>query len=106
MPTPEILIKKIINLYDMVKYYFKIFWRNFAKNKSHFLLNLLGLTLGITCFLFALLFVFYETNYDSYVLHKDRIARIVTTISSAGKETNTALSNGFLTPALPKQFPE
>ena len=90
----------------MVKYYFKIFRRNFAKNKTHFLLNLLGLTLGITCFLLALLFVFYENNYDSYVQHKDRIARIVTTVSSGGKVTNTALSNGFLTAALPAAFPE
>ncbi|HMI59859.1 MAG TPA: ABC transporter permease, partial [Puia sp.] len=90
----------------MVKYYFRIFRRNFAKNKTHFLLNLLGLTLGITCFLLALLFVFYENNYDSYVQHKDRIARIVTTVSSGGKVTNTALSNGFLTAALPAAFPE
>jgi putative ABC transport system permease protein len=90
----------------MHKHYFKIFWRNFVRNKSHFLLNLLGLTLGITCFLFALLFVFYETNYDSYVLHKDRIARIVTSINSSGNETHTALSNGFLTNSLPGQFPE
>jgi len=90
----------------MIKYYFKIFLRNFTRNKSHFLLNLLGLTLGITCFLFALLFVFYETNYDSYVLHKDRIARMVTTINSGGNVTNTALSIANVTPTLIKQFPE
>jgi putative ABC transport system permease protein len=90
----------------MIKYYYKIFRRNFAKNKPHFLLNLLGLTLGITCFLFALLYVFYETNYDSYVLHKDRIARMVTTVNSGGNQTHTALSVGNLAPALIKQFPE
>ncbi|HXB92163.1 MAG TPA: ABC transporter permease, partial [Puia sp.] len=90
----------------MVKYYFKIFLRNFSKNKSHFLLNLLGLTLGITCFLFALLFVFYETNYDSYVLHKDRIARIVTTVRSGGNETHTAYAMTGLSGALTKAFPE
>jgi putative ABC transport system permease protein len=94
------------NRSSMIKYYFIIFWRNFAKNKSYFLLNLLGLTLGMTCFLFALLFVFYETNYDSYVLYKDRIARMVTTINSSGNVTNTALSVGNLTPAMRKQFPE
>jgi putative ABC transport system permease protein len=84
----------------MIKYYFKIFRRNFTWNKSHFLLNLLGLTLGIICLLFALLFVFYETNYDSYVLHKDRISRMVTTINSGGNVTNTALSISNLTPTL------
>src|ERR1700759_28481 len=90
----------------MVKYYFKIFLRNYSKNKSHFLLNLLGLTLGFTCFLFALLFVFYENNYDSYVQHKDRIARIVTTVTSAGNEVHTAYGMNVLSNSLPKEFPE
>jgi putative ABC transport system permease protein len=90
----------------MIKFYFKIFIRNFRKNKSHVLLNLLGLTLGITCFLFALLYVFYETSYDSYHVNRDRIARIVTTVESGGNVTHTAYSNDFLTPNLPRLYPD
>ena len=90
----------------MIKFYFKIFIRNFLKNKSHVLLNLLGLTLGITCFLLALLYDFYETSYDSYHVKRDRIARIVTTVESGGNVTHTAYSNDFLTPNLPRLYPD
>ncbi len=90
----------------MIKFYFKIFIRNFLKNKSPILLNLLGLTLGITCFLLALLYDFYETSYDSYHVNRDRIARIVTTVESGGNVTHTAYSNAFLTPNLPRLYPE
>jgi putative ABC transport system permease protein len=89
-----------------IRYYAKFFWRNFVRNKTHYLLNLLGLTLGISCFLFALLYVFYETSYDQYQFNRDRIARVVTTEVSGGYETHTALSNGFLASVLSKAFPE
>ena len=89
-----------------IKHYANLVFRVFIKNKDHFLLNLLGLTLGITCFLFALLYVFYETSYDDYHINQDRIARIVTTTESGGNETHTALSNSFLAPMLPKSHPE
>ncbi len=90
----------------MIKLHFKVFIRNFLKNKSPILLNLLGLTLGITCFLLALLYVFYETSYDSYHFNRDRIARIVTTVESGGDVMHTAYSNDFLTPNLPKLYPD
>jgi putative ABC transport system permease protein len=86
-------------------FYAKLLRRSFSKNKSHFLLNLAGLTLGISCFLFSLLYFTYETSYDHYHVNKDRIARIVTTVVSGGSVMQTALSNGFLAPNLPKLYP-
>jgi putative ABC transport system permease protein len=86
-------------------FYAKLFRRSFLKNKSHFLLNLAGLTLGISCFLFSLLYFIYETSYDNYHVNRDRIARIVTTVVSGGNVMHTALSNGFLAPNLPKLYP-
>jgi len=90
----------------LLVFYTKLFRRSFLKNKLHFLLNFLGLTLGISCFLLALLYVFYETSYDSYHVNRDRIARIVTTVESGGNVTHTAYSNDFLTPNLPKLYPD
>jgi putative ABC transport system permease protein len=90
----------------MWKLFIKIFIRNFLKAKATVLLNLLSLILGITCFLFALLFFTYETGYDNFHVNKDRIARVVTTTLSGDNETQTALSNSFLALTLPKQFPE
>jgi putative ABC transport system permease protein len=90
----------------LLVFYAKLFRRSVLKHKLHFLLNFLGLTLGISCFLLALLYVFYETSYDSYHVNRDRIARIVTTVESGGSVTHTAYSNDFLTPNLPKLYPD
>ena len=90
----------------LLTFYAKLFRRSFLKNKMHFLLNLAGLTLGISCFLLALLYVFYETSYDSYHVNRDRIGRIVSVLETGGSVTHTALSNDFLTPNLPKLYPE
>jgi len=69
-------------------------------------LNLLGLTLGISCFLFTLSYVFYERSYDRFQLKRDRIARLVTDIHSGGVETKAVFALGALGAQLPKQFPE
>lgn len=83
-----------------------LLFRRHAKNKSSVLLNLLGLTLGISCFLFTLLFVFYERSYDSANRQRDRICRLVTTVHSGGNDSKEALAFGFMSVQLRKQFPE
>ncbi|HXB08864.1 MAG TPA: ABC transporter permease [Puia sp.] len=80
--------------------------RSILKHKSSFLLNLLGLTLGITCFLFTLSFVFYERSYDRYHSKGDRICRLATDVFSGGVETHVGLSLGQLCDQLPRVFPE
>src|ERR1700744_1905002 len=90
----------------MPTYYFKTFRRNLFRNKASFLLNLLALVLGIGCFLFTLLFVFYERGYDRSNSKLDRIARLATDVHSGGNESKEAVSYGFLRAQLRKQFPE
>ncbi len=85
---------------------FLLFRRRHAKHKSSILLNLLGLILGISCFLFTLLFVFYERSYDSANQQRDRICRLVTTVHSGGNDSKEALAFGFMSVRLRKQFPE
>src|SRR5882757_5807583 len=80
--------------------------RSILKHKSSFLLNLLGLTLGISCFLFTLSFVFYERSYDSHHSKRDRICRMATDVHSGEVETHVGLSLGQLCDQLPGVFPE
>jgi putative ABC transport system permease protein len=87
-------------------HYYTLFQRRLLRNKTSFLLNLAGLTLGIGCFLFCLMFVFYERGYDGYNLKKDRISRLVTDLHAGGVTTKVALAWGFLHDQVPKQFPE
>lgn len=90
----------------MPTYYFKTFRRSLFRNKASFLLNLLALMLGIGCFLFTLLFVFYEHGYDRSNGKLDRIGRLVSDVHSGGNESKEAVAFGFLREQLRKQFPE
>ncbi len=60
----------------MLKNYIKILLRNFAKNKVFTLINVSGLTLGITCSLIMFLIVKEELSFNQYHEKKDDIYRI------------------------------
>ncbi len=56
----------------------KIAFRNIAKEKIYSLINILGLTIGISCSLFLVLYIMDELSYDNYHENKDRVYRVVT----------------------------
>ena len=62
----------------MLKNYFKIAIRNLLKNKGYSTINILGLTLGITCCLVLLIVVRFELSFDNFHPKGDRIYRVVT----------------------------
>lgn len=53
-------------------------YRSLQKNKTHSILNLLGLTLGVTSCLFIFLVIRYELSFDTFHKKSDRIYRITT----------------------------
>src|SRR4051812_23865340 len=69
----------------MLKNYFKIAWRNMVKNKTVSVINVLGLTLGITACLIIYLDTRFELSYDRLQPEKENIYRVVTS-SSEGSE--------------------
>ena len=50
----------------MIKNFFKIAWRNLFRNKGFSAMNLLGLTIGITCTILISLWVKDELTYDKF----------------------------------------
>lgn len=58
----------------MIRNYIKIAWRNIRKNKGFSLLNMSGLTIGITCFLLLATYIYHESSYERFFSHADRIA--------------------------------
>ncbi len=63
----------------MLKNYFKIALRNLRRNNIYSLINIIGLTIGLTgsCMLF--MFIQNELSYDAHIKDKERIARVLTT---------------------------
>lgn len=53
----------------------KIFFRNFKRRPLYPLVNLLGLTAGITCFLLAMLYVSHEFSYEKWNPNAENIYR-------------------------------
>ena len=62
----------------MFKNLIKVALRNIAKEKIYSVINVLGLTIGITCSLFLVLYIMDELSYDSFHEKKDKIYRVVT----------------------------
>ncbi len=61
----------------MLKNYIKIAIRNIFRNKVYSFINILGLTLGITCCSLLFLFVIDELSFDDMHTKKDQIYRVV-----------------------------
>ncbi|WP_057939773.1 ABC transporter permease [Algoriphagus resistens] len=60
----------------MWKNYLKIGWRVLKKNRLYTVLNVLGLTMGISGFLMVLLFIQDEVNYDRFYPDAESVFRI------------------------------
>lgn len=60
----------------MWKNYLKIGWRVLKKNRLYTLLNVIGLTMGISGFLMIMLFIQDEVNYDRFYPESESVFRI------------------------------
>ena len=90
----------------MIKNIWLIALRNFKKDKWYSLLNVLGLTIGMTFSLFLVFYIVDELNYDRFHEKADRICRIVSYIQERDKNTNWTSTQMPLAPTLKKDFPE
>ncbi len=61
----------------MVKNYFKISFRNLKKHKTFSIINILGLTLGISVCLIISLFILNENSFDSYNKNAAQIYKLL-----------------------------
>ncbi len=68
----------------MFKNYFKTAIRNFRKNKIFSFINIIGLAIGLTCFVLIALFVYDELNYDTYAADAKDIYRVNLNVTGNG----------------------
>ncbi|MEP6950766.1 MAG: ABC transporter permease [Ginsengibacter sp.] len=60
----------------MIKNYFKTALRSLVRNKIYSLINILGLSLGLTCAMLIILYLKDEVSYDRFHANVDHIYRI------------------------------
>ena len=87
----------------MVKNYFTTALRNFWRNKSFSVINVLGLSIGMSASLIIFLIVFYEFSYDNFEKDSNRIYRVVIDAKFGGVEGHSAGVHAPLANAIPKR---
>lgn len=81
--------------------------RNFLRDKWYSLLNILGLTIGMTFSVFLIFYIMDELSYDKYNEKADRICRINAYVKEPDKDTmKWAITPFPMAAALSKDYPE
>ncbi len=90
----------------MLKNYFKIAWRNLLKSKVFSLINILGLTIGITVCMMIFLFIINEFSVDNFHAKGKNIYRVMRGFEDQKGKRGVAYLSGPYAPALLNDFPE
>jgi putative ABC transport system permease protein len=95
---PLCLKNKLYWAYSMVTNYTKIAFRNMLKYKGYSIINILGLAVGMACFILVLLWINDELSYDKFHKNANCIYRVI--------HNEVATTQAPLAQALLEEFPE
>ncbi|HZJ59428.1 MAG TPA: FtsX-like permease family protein [Chitinophagaceae bacterium] len=92
----------------MFKNYLKTALRHLWKNKTSSAINVVGLTVGLTCCLLIALYIQNELSYDNFEKNGKRIARVIMEYQFAGSSASTKgnFTSVRVAPVLKRNFPE
>jgi putative ABC transport system permease protein len=91
----------------MPKHYFSLTIRNLMSNKGYFIINLLGLTIGITAFILIVLWIKAETSYDTFHKNANNIYRVDYLLYEEGiLEQHSASGSPAIGKEIKNMFPE
>ena len=91
----------------MLKNYFKIAYRNLTRRRGYALLNIFGLSIGITCCLLIFQYVSYERSYDKFNQAGNNVVRLRLDSYQQGKLAwKSATIYPAIGPTLKNEFPE
>ncbi len=81
----------------MFRNYFKIAFRNLARNKIYSFINIAGLSIGLACAMLIILYVKDEVSYDRFHKNVNNIYRIVTqSVDKNGVKGHKDPNTGYL----------
>ncbi|SDB48815.1 putative ABC transport system permease protein [Flavobacteriaceae bacterium MAR_2010_188] len=90
----------------MFKNYFKIALRNLWKHKGFSAINVVGLSMGLACFLMITMYVLDEVSYDRFNQKSERIFRINSDIRFGGTDMNMAVTADPMGETLKRDYPQ
>jgi len=90
----------------MTKDFFINAVRNMRKQSGHVLLNVAGLAIGVTSFLFITLYVIHELSYDRFHKNYENIYRLKVVGVMAGGKLDQAVTAAPMAQAMLNDYPE
>src|SRR6266705_3206846 len=90
----------------MIKNYLKVAWRNLMKSKIFSFINIVGLSVGLTCCMLISIYLYNEMSYDKYHKNIDQLYQLATTFVKDGKEDKTPNTPAPMAAAMKQEFPE
>ncbi len=90
----------------MLSNYLKIAFRNMKKSKILTLINLSGLSIGMTCCILLILYINSELSIDNYHAKGDRIYRLCINGNFGDNQFLGSASNATAAKALKEEYPE
>lgn len=90
----------------MFKNCLRIAMRNLRKYKGYSFINILGLSLGMACFLLILSYVQNELSFERFHENRDRLFRLMRVERMEGEFNEVDYVPAPLAPAVQDQFPE
>jgi putative ABC transport system permease protein len=91
---------------NMFRNYLKTAWRNLVKNRIFSLINILGLAIGLCCFLLIAMYVLDELSFDRHHKKADRIYRISSEIKFGGSELDLPVTSDIMGAVLKSDYPQ
>ena len=90
----------------MLNYYWKIAWRNLLRDRQFSFLNLLGLSVGLTCALLIGLWIADEWGMEKYNPNDSRLFQVMTNNKTSNGIQTGMYTPGILAKSLKAEFPE
>jgi len=90
----------------MIKNYFKIVIRSLFKNRTYSLINVLGLTFGLTCFMLIGLYLFDELTFDRQHKNANNIYRVIGHKKNSNEDLTIAAGSFMLAEQSKRTIPE
>jgi hypothetical protein len=100
---PSFIRNRVFWSATMFRNYFKIAFRNIHRNRLFAAINLLGLAVGMACFILISLWVQDELSFDGFHANKDHLFLLTIEHPNGAFDPNVPYA---LTPVLAAQYPE
>lgn len=93
-------------MFSLLSNYLLLSLRNFKRQRTHALINILGLSLGLIVFILIFLFLVHENSYDKSWRDYQKIYRLHASLDFNGRVDHFALSSYNMAQSMKNDFPD